>query len=162
MRENATETRYLRFTLSDRLEHWVQVVAFTGLAITGLVQSFSEGRFPKAIITTLGGINSTRFIHRALGVVQGLAVLFGENGGELVHLLFEQLLQAEQDPRAPQRRRRTSTISARCSSGSTVSARSRAASSRRHSSRKSARPRASRNRAGSARERSPSPTLTAS
>ena len=37
MSENA---RYLRFTLSDRWEHWVQAVSFTVLAITGLVQKF--------------------------------------------------------------------------------------------------------------------------
>ena len=62
-------TRYERFTLSDRLEHWVQVVAFTGLAITGLVQFGAESTFPRSIIATLGGINMTRYIHRSFGVV---------------------------------------------------------------------------------------------
>jgi cytochrome b subunit of formate dehydrogenase len=62
-------TRYQRFTVSDRIEHWVQVVAFTGLAVTGLVQFAAESAFPQSIIAALGGINPTRYIHRSFGVV---------------------------------------------------------------------------------------------
>jgi cytochrome b subunit of formate dehydrogenase len=62
-------TRYQRFTISDRFEHWVQVVAFTGLAVTGLVQFAAESTFPQSIISTLGGINTTRYIHRSFGVI---------------------------------------------------------------------------------------------
>jgi len=69
-------TRYQRFTLSDRLEHWVQVVAFTGLAITGLVQFAAESTFPRSIISTLGGINNTRYIHRSFGVVVLVATAY--------------------------------------------------------------------------------------
>jgi cytochrome b subunit of formate dehydrogenase len=69
-------TRYERFTLSDRLEHWVQVVAFTGLAITGLVQFGAESTFPRSIIATLGGINNTRYIHRSFGVVVLFAIAY--------------------------------------------------------------------------------------
>ncbi len=70
------QARYLRFTLSDRLEHWVQVVAFTGLAITGLVQFAAESTFPRSVITTLGGINNTRFIHRSFGVMVLIATAY--------------------------------------------------------------------------------------
>lgn len=69
MTDESAPRRFPRFTRSDRLEHWVQVIAFTGLAITGLVQMWSESEFPKVIITGMGGINSTRFIHRALAIV---------------------------------------------------------------------------------------------
>ena len=69
-------TRYQRFTLSDRLEHWVQVVAFTGLAITGLVQFGAELAFPRSIIATLGGINNTRYIHRSFGVMALFAIAY--------------------------------------------------------------------------------------
>jgi formate dehydrogenase gamma subunit len=69
MTDDSAPRRFPRFTRSDRLEHWVQVIAFTGLAITGLVQMWSESAFPKVIITGMGGINSTRFIHRALAIV---------------------------------------------------------------------------------------------
>ncbi|MEN8113307.1 MAG: cytochrome b/b6 domain-containing protein [Actinomycetota bacterium] len=67
---------YERFTVSDRIEHWVQVVAFTGLAITGLVQFAAESTFPRFIIATLGGINNTRFIHRSFGVVVLIATAY--------------------------------------------------------------------------------------
>jgi len=70
------QARYQRFTLSDRLEHWVQVVAFTGLAITGLVQFAAESTFPRSVITTLGGINNTRFIHRSFGVMVLIATAY--------------------------------------------------------------------------------------
>ncbi len=76
MTDDSAQRRYPRFSLSDRLEHWVQVVVFTGLAITGLVQTWSESWFPKVIITGLGGINSTRFIHRSLAVAALIATAY--------------------------------------------------------------------------------------
>jgi cytochrome b subunit of formate dehydrogenase len=69
-------TRYQRFTVSDRIEHWVQVVAFTGLAVTGLVQFAAESAFPQSIIAALGGINPTRYIHRSFGVVVLFAMAY--------------------------------------------------------------------------------------
>ena len=54
MTDESAQRRFPRFTRSDRLEHWVQVIAFTGLAITGLIQMWSESAFPKAIITRSG------------------------------------------------------------------------------------------------------------
>jgi formate dehydrogenase gamma subunit len=76
MTDNAASRRFARFTRSDRLEHWVQVIAFTGLAITGLVQMWSESAVPKAIITGVGGINSTRFIHRAFAIAVLIAMAY--------------------------------------------------------------------------------------
>ena len=76
MTDESAQRRFPRFTRSDRLEHWVQVIAFTGLAITGLIQMWSESAFPKVIITGLGGINSTRFIHRTLAVAVLIATAY--------------------------------------------------------------------------------------
>ena len=76
MTDSPARRRFPRFTRSDRLEHWVQVIAFTGLAITGLIQMWSESAFPKAIIAGLGGINSTRFIHRTLSIVVLIAIAY--------------------------------------------------------------------------------------
>ena len=76
MTDESSPRHFPRFTRSDRLEHWVQVIAFTGLAITGLIQMWSESAFPKAIITGLGGINSTRFIHRTLSIVVLIATAY--------------------------------------------------------------------------------------
>ena len=76
MTDQSAPRRFPRFTRSDRLEHWAQVIAFSGLAITGLIQMWSESAFPKAIITGLGGINSTRFIHRTLAIVALIATAY--------------------------------------------------------------------------------------
>jgi len=72
----AAEPRYRRFTLSDRFEHWIQVFAFTGLAITGLIQLGSDKWMPQAVITVFGGINTTRVIHRSLGIVVLIATAY--------------------------------------------------------------------------------------
>jgi len=76
MSDAAVQPRYRRFSVSDRLEHWVQVVAFTGLAVTGLIQMWSEGWFATAIIGALGGINSTRLIHRSFAIIVLVAVAY--------------------------------------------------------------------------------------
>jgi formate dehydrogenase gamma subunit len=71
-----TRERYLRFTVSDRIEHWVQVIAFTALAITGLVQRYAGAWLSQRIIEWLGGIESVRIIHRAFATALMLAVVY--------------------------------------------------------------------------------------
>jgi cytochrome b subunit of formate dehydrogenase len=68
--------RYRRFTVSDRLEHWVQGVSFTVLAITGLVQKWPELGLTDTIINWLGGIESTRLIHHVAAAVLLFAVVY--------------------------------------------------------------------------------------
>ena len=51
------ETRtYLRFPLSDRIEHWLLVVSFSTLAFTGLAQKFALLSISQWFIGLLGGI----------------------------------------------------------------------------------------------------------
>ncbi|NOY54927.1 MAG: hypothetical protein GXP34_02975 [Actinobacteria bacterium] len=76
MPEVTSQPRYLRFSVSDRVEHWVQVFVFTGLAITGLVQKWAEGWLSKAIIGALGGINTTRLIHHSLAAMVLVATVY--------------------------------------------------------------------------------------
>ncbi len=68
--------RILRFSLSDRVEHLVQMVAFTGLAISGLVQKFAEGWFADWVIGLFGGIEQTRTIHHWLATLLLLSVVY--------------------------------------------------------------------------------------
>lgn len=68
--------RYARFTISDRVEHWVQVVSFTVLAVTGLVQKWPELNLTDTIIKWLGGIETTRLIHHVAAAVLLLAVVY--------------------------------------------------------------------------------------
>ena len=61
--------RYLRFLVSDRVLHFLLLISFTMLAITGLVQKYSDAGISVAIIQALGGIAQTRVIHHAFAVI---------------------------------------------------------------------------------------------
>lgn len=60
---------YLRFSLSQRLEHVILLVSFTVLAITGLAQKYFESPIGSGIISALGGIENTRKIHHAFALM---------------------------------------------------------------------------------------------
>jgi cytochrome b subunit of formate dehydrogenase len=76
------EKKYLRFTISDRIEHWVQMASFTTLGLTGLIQKFAESNLAIRIISILGGIESVRIIHRigAIGLMLGTIYHIGTAG----------------------------------------------------------------------------------
>jgi formate dehydrogenase gamma subunit len=60
---------YARFTISERLEHWVMVLSFITLASTGLPQRYALSPVSDAIIGGLGGIETVRIIHRIAATV---------------------------------------------------------------------------------------------
>jgi formate dehydrogenase gamma subunit len=68
--------RYIRFRISERLEHWIAFASFTTLAITGLVQKFAEVFFPQSIISLLGGIENVRKIHHLAAVVLMIETIY--------------------------------------------------------------------------------------
>lgn len=68
--------RYLRFTLSDRFEHWLQMASFTVLAVTGLVQKFAENNLSEFLIAGMGGIETVRLIHRVAAVFLMVGVVY--------------------------------------------------------------------------------------
>ncbi len=70
------EDRIERFSYSDRIEHWLQVITFVALAFTGLIQKWPEAGFSKWAIQTLGGIETTRFIHRVFATLLLLAIVY--------------------------------------------------------------------------------------
>jgi formate dehydrogenase gamma subunit len=67
---------YSRFSLSQRLEHWVMVVSFTLLALTGLPQKFAGTGWAETMIGLMGGIEITREIHHAAAILLLLAVIY--------------------------------------------------------------------------------------
>ena len=75
-----SETRYLRFTVSDRIEHWIQMASFTILGLTGVVQKYATASLSIGIIRLLGGIEFVRIIHRTAAVVMMVAVVYHIGG----------------------------------------------------------------------------------
>ncbi len=70
------ERRYLRFSISDRIEHWIQVISFGLLGLTGLIQKYSGAEISISIIAGLGGIESVRIIHRVASVGLMLGTIY--------------------------------------------------------------------------------------
>lgn len=57
--------QYPRFRIGARIEHFVLMVSFTVLAVTGLPQMFSlNSPIARAMIDIMGGIETVRIIHR--------------------------------------------------------------------------------------------------
>jgi formate dehydrogenase gamma subunit len=63
------KTFYARFTISERLEHWVMTLSFITLAATGLPQRYALSALSDVIIGGLGGIETVRIIHRVAATV---------------------------------------------------------------------------------------------
>lgn len=59
----------VRFSISQRLEHALVMVAFIMLVATGLPQRFPDNGWSQWVIQNLGGIHATRLIHRTFGFV---------------------------------------------------------------------------------------------
>ncbi|NIA25841.1 MAG: hypothetical protein GWP04_09785 [Gammaproteobacteria bacterium] len=70
------DEKILRFTLSDRIEHAVQLVTFSGLAVTGLVQKYADRWLSDWIIGLFGGIDYTRRIHHVLATILLLSLVY--------------------------------------------------------------------------------------
>ncbi len=73
MSEAVTAPRtFERFPLARRIEHWVMMLSFTTLAITGLPQRFSSAPISIAFVGILGGIENLRTIHHIAAIVMML------------------------------------------------------------------------------------------
>jgi formate dehydrogenase gamma subunit len=67
---------YARFSLSQRMQHWVMTLSFTVLAVTGLPQRYALSGWAEWMIAALGGIETVRVIHRVAAVVFIMVTLF--------------------------------------------------------------------------------------
>ena len=67
---------YVRFDLSQRIEHIIMLLSFTILAITGLPQKFPTSPISVGIINTFGGIESSRQIHHINAVILMLVSIY--------------------------------------------------------------------------------------
>lgn len=55
---------FLRFSLWQRMQHWLLVASFLALLATGLPQKFNDTGISVWVINTLGGVDQARFFHR--------------------------------------------------------------------------------------------------
>jgi formate dehydrogenase gamma subunit len=76
MTETTTKSLIQRFTRSDRFEHWLQVISFAILAVTGLIQKFSDNSISQSLINGLGGIENVRVFHRVAAVLLMFGIVY--------------------------------------------------------------------------------------
>ncbi|MCC6187403.1 MAG: cytochrome b/b6 domain-containing protein [Anaerolineales bacterium] len=67
---------YLRFALSQRIEHAVVLTSFVVLALTGLPQKYSGAGWAETAIGLMGGIQFVRVVHRVAATALMLATVF--------------------------------------------------------------------------------------
>jgi formate dehydrogenase gamma subunit len=77
---------FIRFKLSQRLEHLVLLISFVALAVTGLAQRFYTAEWAEWVILNLGGIDYTRLVHRGFGLIFTLSAIY--HLGYLAYTLF--------------------------------------------------------------------------
>jgi cytochrome b subunit of formate dehydrogenase len=70
------QKQYLRFSVAQRIEHWVQMLSFTGLALTGIPQKFVGSSWAETMIQVMGGIELVRTIHHISATLLALACIY--------------------------------------------------------------------------------------
>jgi formate dehydrogenase gamma subunit len=60
-------TYLVRFTLKQRVEHFITMIVFTLLCLTGLPQKFYDAAWAQRLVDLFGGIDAARWIHRFCG-----------------------------------------------------------------------------------------------
>lgn len=66
----------VRFSLRQRVEHFVTMLVFALLCLTGLPQKFYASGWAQALVHGFGGFDMTRWIHRACGLVLAASTVF--------------------------------------------------------------------------------------
>jgi len=74
--ESEGEDAIVRFETHQRIQHFLMMSTFIALALTGLPQRFSELGASQWWVSTLGGLESVRTIHRAAGVIMLLDCVY--------------------------------------------------------------------------------------
>ena len=65
----------VRFNLKQRIEHFVTMVVFALLCLTGLPQKFYQTGWAHTLVDVFGGVDSTRWIHRICGIVLAVSTI---------------------------------------------------------------------------------------
>lgn len=67
---------FIRFSVSQRMEHLVQIVAFVALVATGVPQKFHDAGWANWMMTGFGGIDMTRSIHHFFAAVMVIECVY--------------------------------------------------------------------------------------
>jgi len=65
-----------RFTARHVVNHWIMLVCFVGLVLTGVPQKFPAQEWAKGLILLFGGVVRVRFMHHLLGTVMALQLVW--------------------------------------------------------------------------------------
>jgi len=89
---NTVTQAYQRFPIARRIEHWIMMLSFTTLGLTGIPQRFPQANLSLGILGLLGGIESLRTIHHAAAIVMMLGTAWHILvGGYSVFVLRDQM-----------------------------------------------------------------------
>jgi len=72
---NAASSYVTRFTLQQRVEHFITMTVFALLCLTGLPQKFFQAGWAQGLVEFFGGIDRVRWIHRFCGVVLAISTV---------------------------------------------------------------------------------------
>ncbi|MBI4789114.1 MAG: cytochrome b/b6 domain-containing protein [Chloroflexi bacterium] len=72
----AEKRDYLRFSVSQIVEHWTMALSFTVLAITGLPQKFAGDGWAEAMIGYMDGIETVRLFHHVAAIVMIVSSIY--------------------------------------------------------------------------------------
>ncbi len=65
-----------RFSPRQRFEHFVLIVAFVGLALTGLPQKYAEQDWSQTLVKLMDGVENIRVVHRVFAAVLLIEILY--------------------------------------------------------------------------------------
>lgn len=65
-----------RFSPRQRFEHWVLMVAFLGLALTGLPQKYAEQDWSQTLVSLMDGVENIRVVHRVFAVLLLIVIAY--------------------------------------------------------------------------------------
>jgi len=89
----ADEKSVVRFDAHQRLQHFLMMSSFIALALTGLPQKFSDLGVSQWWVSSLGGLETVRWIHRGAGLVMLSDCLY-----HLVYLAYRIGVQGRMEP----------------------------------------------------------------
>ncbi|HUK14642.1 MAG TPA: hypothetical protein VLW17_15195 [Thermoanaerobaculaceae bacterium] len=75
-----------RFTRRHVLNHWLMIVTFVGLVVTGMPQKFPSQSWAKGIVLIIGGVPRVRFVHHLLGTIMALQLVWHVIEAAWLHL----------------------------------------------------------------------------